>query len=108
MTRLIGMQKDSWRKKRRRHNIDRFIERVADNVRSYALVKFGVSPLGFGAPVAGPSRSNSAVEQTAYDVLHADVRKWLQPMDRLRSSSALLEHPTPSRQLRAVAVVGRQ
>ncbi len=69
-------EKKAWR----RYNIDRFIERVADSITVLRPeVKFGVSPVGIWRNKdQDPLGSNSAVDQTAYDVLHADVRKWLQ------------------------------
>lgn len=64
----------------RRENIDRFIARVADSVAALRPeVKLGVAPVGIWRNQAqDPLGSNSNVDQTAYDVLHADVRKWLQ------------------------------
>ncbi|MEM9986965.1 MAG: family 10 glycosylhydrolase, partial [Bacteroidota bacterium] len=69
-------QRDAWR----RSNVDRFIERIADSIQAIRpYVKFGVSPVGIWRNKdQDPLGSNSRVDQTAYDVLHADVRKWLQ------------------------------
>ncbi|MEO0897747.1 MAG: family 10 glycosylhydrolase [Bacteroidota bacterium] len=64
----------------RRQNIDLFIEELSDSIRAVKpYVKFGISPVGIwrnkqqdrrGTPV----RSNF----TSYDMLHADVRTWLE------------------------------
>ena len=64
----------------RRANIDRFIQRVADSIQAIRPhVKFGISPVGIWRnKTQAPLGSNTRVDQTAYDVLHADVRKWLQ------------------------------
>ena len=70
------MERDAWR----RDNIDRFIARIADSLHQVKpWVKFGISPMGIWRNRReDPLGSNTQVDQTAYDVLHADVRKWLQ------------------------------
>jgi uncharacterized lipoprotein YddW (UPF0748 family) len=70
------MDRPAWR----RDNIDRFVERVSDSLRqAKPWVKFGISPMGIWRNQReDPLGSDSHVDQTAYDALHADVRKWLQ------------------------------
>ncbi|MEM7374022.1 MAG: family 10 glycosylhydrolase [Bacteroidota bacterium] len=65
----------SWR----RSNIDRFIERLSDSLQQIKPhLKFGVSPVGIWRnKTEDPRGSNTRVSYTAYDVLYADVRKWL-------------------------------
>lgn len=63
----------------RRHNIDLFISQLSDSLRQVKPhVKFGVSPVGIWRNKAeDPRGSHTRVSYTAYDVLYADVRKWL-------------------------------
>ena len=63
----------------RRHNIDRFIEQLSDSLKQIKpYIKFGVSPVGIWRnKTQDPRGSNTRVSYTAYDVLYADVRKWL-------------------------------
>ncbi len=64
----------------RRANVDAFIQGLSDSLRACKPhLKFGISPIGIWRNKKDdPLGSNSRVAQTAYDVLHADVRKWLQ------------------------------
>ncbi|MEM9897333.1 MAG: family 10 glycosylhydrolase [Bacteroidota bacterium] len=64
----------------RRGNIDDFIQSVSDTIRSVKPhVKFGISPIGVWRNARQDSRG-PRVRSTfsSYDVLHADVRKWLE------------------------------
>ncbi len=70
------MDRAAWR----RNNLDRFIARIADSLHQVKpWVKFGISPMGIWRNHRDdPLGSDTDVDQTAYDALHADVRKWLQ------------------------------
>lgn len=67
---------DDWR----RSNVDVFIKELSDSLRQVAPhVKFGISPVGIWRNKSKDARgSNSRVSHTSYDMLFADVRKWLE------------------------------
>jgi len=67
---------DDWR----RSNIDAFIKELSDSLQQVAPhVKFGISPVGIWRNKSkDPRGSNSRVSHTSYDMLYADVRKWLE------------------------------
>jgi uncharacterized lipoprotein YddW (UPF0748 family) len=64
----------------RRDNIDRFIEQLHDSLQYIKPhLKFGVSPVGIWRNKSDDERgSNTRIGYTSYDLLYADVRKWLQ------------------------------
>ncbi|MEL6252447.1 MAG: family 10 glycosylhydrolase [Bacteroidota bacterium] len=67
---------DDWR----RNNIDSFIKELSDSLKIVAPhVKFGISPVGIWRNKSKDQRgSNTRVSHTSYDMLYADVRKWLE------------------------------
>jgi len=67
---------DSWR----RNNIDLFISALSDSIKSAKpYVKFGVSPVGIWRNRRQDSRGTAVRSNfTSYDMLHADVRTWLE------------------------------
>ncbi|MEL6673764.1 MAG: family 10 glycosylhydrolase [Bacteroidota bacterium] len=64
----------------RRHNVDSFVKSVADGIKAKKPhVKFGISPIGIWRNKSrDPRGSNTSVSHTSYDMLYADVRKWLE------------------------------
>ncbi len=64
----------------RRNNIDIFIKELSDSIRvAKPHVKFGISPVGIWRNKSDDRRgSNSRYYMTSYDMLHADVRRWLE------------------------------
>ena len=64
----------------RRNNIDTFIQMVSDSIRKdKPHVKFGISPVGVWRNKSqDPHGSDSRSSYTSYDMLYADVRKWLE------------------------------
>ncbi|MEO1414882.1 MAG: family 10 glycosylhydrolase [Bacteroidota bacterium] len=74
--REAGQDVHAWR----RSNIDAFISSVSDTIRkNKPHVKFGISPVGVWRNARQDARG-PRVRSTfsSYDVLHADVRKWLE------------------------------
>lgn len=67
---------NSWR----RNNIDLFIEALSDSIRAVKPhVKFGVSPVGIWRNRSQDHRGTAVRSNfSSYDMLHADVRTWLQ------------------------------
>lgn len=64
------LSRDDWR----RQNVDRFIKRVYESIKSTKpWVKFGLSPFGIWRP-GNPTQIQGF---DAYAVLYADARKWL-------------------------------
>jgi len=68
-------QKGDWR----RNNIDLFVKSVSDSIRILKpWVKFGIAPFGVWRNKADdPSGSDTRAGAPCYDVLYADVLKWL-------------------------------
>lgn len=65
-----GMSRDDWR----RENVNSFIKRVYDSIKSAKpWVKFGVSPFG----IWQPGYPTQIAGFNSYAVLYADSRKWL-------------------------------
>jgi len=64
----------------RRHNIDTFVKQVRDSLEVIKpFVKLGISPAAvWRNKTQDPKGSDTGASLTTYDVLHADVRKWLQ------------------------------
>ncbi len=64
----------------RRNNVDIFIKNLRDSldiVKPY--IKFGISPIGVWRNKKDDKRgSDSDISQPCYDILYADVRKWLE------------------------------
>jgi uncharacterized lipoprotein YddW (UPF0748 family) len=66
-----GLSRDDWR----RQNVDLFVERVYNSIKSAKpWVKFGISPFGIWRPGNPPQIKGS----DAYTKLFADSRKWFQ------------------------------
>ncbi|WP_425395057.1 glycoside hydrolase family 10 protein [Aeoliella sp.] len=64
------LSRDDWR----RDNVNRFLERVASEVKeAKPWVRFGISPFGIYRPGQPPSIAGF----DAYDKLYADAKKWL-------------------------------
>lgn len=66
---------DTWR----RHNIDTFIKTVSDSLQVIKPhIKFGISPAAIWRNKSKDPRGSDTQSFTSYDMLFADVRKWLQ------------------------------
>jgi uncharacterized lipoprotein YddW (UPF0748 family) len=63
----------------RRHNVDAFVEELADSIfLNKPSVKFGISPFGVWRNDDQDVRGSGTVRAlSAYDALYADTRKWL-------------------------------
>jgi uncharacterized lipoprotein YddW (UPF0748 family) len=64
----------------RRHNIDLFVQQVSDSIRRYKPhVRLGISPSAVWRNKSkDPRGSDTQAPMTTFDLLHADVRKWLE------------------------------
>lgn len=63
----------------RRHNIDTFVKMVSDSLlKIKPQIKLGISPSAvWRNKTQDPKGSRTGATLTTYDVLHADVRKWV-------------------------------
>ncbi|MEM6261455.1 MAG: family 10 glycosylhydrolase [Bacteroidota bacterium] len=68
--------KEAWR----RDNVDRFVSQLHDSLTQIKThLKFGISPTAvWRNKNKDPRGSDTRLYHAAYDILHADVRKWLQ------------------------------
>lgn len=63
----------------RRANIDAFIHQVSNSIQTTKPhVKFGISPIGIWRNKKDDPRGSNTTSFSSYDMVYADVRKWLE------------------------------